>query len=553
MHNAIHTCTLVLDPDTNLKLAALCARQGWSLRVAPAGSGDLAADTPELLARTPQPDFVFADTAPVLAAALAHPACTDAVLIYVAEQQDTPLLTNDARVEIVSRSELTSDAFVQRLVTRVNLQRFRLQFFDEASAEPITKLPRHSELLQLVGQYGGQAMGVLVAQIDHGEHIYANLDPVSKTDLLGALSAHLAAPLPSSAVMGIYDATCFVVWIPEADPDVLWTLAEALCVNSRQAIEFRSGQLHFTLSCGYAHEATLGEPQRLWRTAWAAKEDAREAGGDTHRGTSSDDAVRARIPEALAQNEFALVLQPQFSMDDAQLVGVETLLRWQGLEVGELAPDRFIPVAERSGQMARVGDWVLERASCEAATWLEHLLAPITLGVNVSPQQFHKHAITRQIERLARDQWLDPAILELELSHESLLHVVDQHRAALFALRDMGVRVAIDNLGAGVLDTTKLLRCPADTLKIDRSLIAQIASDASARRLVTHICELGTRFQLRVVAVGVENEAQRDALIDCGCTVAQGYFYTAPVPLESFQRFLVERLNDGAKTASDAG
>ena len=144
-------------------------------------------------------------------------------------------------------------------------------------------------------------------------------------------------------------------------------------------------------------------------------------------------------------------------------------------------------------------------------------------------------------------------MLELELSHDSLLHVVDQHRAALFALRDMGVRVAIDNLGDGVLDTTKLLRCPADTLKIDRSLIAQVASDDSARRLVAHICELGTRFQLRVVAVGVETEAQRDALIECGCTVAQGYFYSAPVPLESFHRFLVERLKpaDGAKTGSD--
>jgi len=196
---------------------------------------------------------------------------------------------------------------------------------------------------------------------------------------------------------------------------------------------------------------------------------------------------------------------------------------------------------ERSGQMARVGDWALERAARESVTWLEHLISPIYLGINISPQQFSHDAIKNQIVRLSKDQWLDPAILELEMSHAHLLHVVDQHRSALFELRDLGVRIAIDNLGTDVVDAKKLLRCPADTLKIDRSLVASMESDASARTLIEQICRVGRRFQLRVVAVGVETGEQRRILEDMGCTDAQGFLFCKPVPLVEFQRFLNDR------------
>jgi EAL domain-containing protein (putative c-di-GMP-specific phosphodiesterase class I) len=128
--------------------------------------------------------------------------------------------------------------------------------------------------------------------------------------------------------------------------------------------------------------------------------------------------------------------------------------------------------------------------------------------------------------------------LELELSHENLLSVVDQHRRTLFQLRDLGVRIAIDNLGVGIVDAQKLLRCPADTLKIDRTLLASMQSDSSVRTLVAQICQVGERFDLRTVAVGIENESQRNLLENLGCTDGQGYLFSAPIPMIDFPRYV---------------
>jgi EAL domain-containing protein (putative c-di-GMP-specific phosphodiesterase class I) len=232
------------------------------------------------------------------------------------------------------------------------------------------------------------------------------------------------------------------------------------------------------------------------------------------------------------------MLQGQWS--SARLTGVEALLRWQGLEVGELAPSHFIPIAEQEGFITRIGDWVLEKASSAATNWLEHLISPIYLCVNVSPQQFANESITRQIERLKRERWLDPAMLELELSLENMLQLVDEHRDQLYRLRDWGVRFAVDNLGTELINFDRLLRCPADTLKIDRQLIGRVDNHPASRDLVGEISSIGDRFQLRVVAVGVETPEQLKTLRKLGDMEVQGFLLSPPVPLGEFQQLLSE-------------
>ena len=230
------------------------------------------------------------------------------------------------------------------------------------------------------------------------------------------------------------------------------------------------------------------------------------------------------------------MLQGQWNGD--RLTGVEALLRWQGLEVGELAPSHFIAVAEREGFITRIGDWVLEKASSAATNWLEHLIQPLYLCVNVSPQQFVNEAITRQIERLKRERWLDPAMLELELSQENMLTLVDDHRDQLYQLRDWGVRFAIDNLGTELINFDRLLRCPADTLKIDRGLTSKVCTHPASRDLIREIASIGERFQLRVVAVGVETPEQLEALSSLGEMDMQGYLLAPPVSISEFHRLL---------------
>jgi EAL domain-containing protein (putative c-di-GMP-specific phosphodiesterase class I) len=164
----------------------------------------------------------------------------------------------------------------------------------------------------------------------------------------------------------------------------------------------------------------------------------------------------------------------------------------------------------------------------------------VRLGINVSPQQFNRGAIVAQIERLRAERWLDPGLLELEVSHEAMLRLIDGHRDQLYRLRDLGVRFALDNLGSSLVDTQRLLRCPADTLKIDRALVDRIDRDPAALELVERICALAQRFELRTVAVGVERDAQLDRLRRAGCTDVQGYLFSPPVTLEQFRGLLTD-------------
>ncbi len=531
MHNTIEVCAFLSSPALSARLAQLCALQGWKISHWDTGSETL----PGLGS---SPDIIFFDHWARLDELLS--ACVrsgQSLLAYAGAETSAQPASGAAQVMHIDPAWPDSE-LLARLINALNVARFEAQFFRQAEAEPITNLPHHSELMEYMNRHHGEPTGLVVVQIDHSDHLYANLDPVSRTDLLGALSRHFGKHLPHNTHMAIFDAGCFAVWCPHASEEGVRRLAAAL--TSQNRLTFKDGQLHFTSSAGYAFAPALTEPGQLWQSAWSAKEHARRQGGAQLAAASDRDRVSEHIPGALQRDEFSLLLQPQWDVQGTTLRGVESLLRWQGMEVGNLAPDHFIPIAERSGQMARVGDWVLERAACESATWLEHLIAPIFLGINVSPQQFFNDAIKLQIERLARDQWLDPAILELELSHNNLLNVVDQHRGTLYQLRDSGVRIAIDNLGTQLVDTRKLLRCPADTLKLDRSVVAQLEDDSNARRLVAQICELGLKFQLRVVAVGVETAAQLQLLEELGCTDVQGYLLSQPVPLERFHSYLAD-------------
>ena len=540
MHSDIVAAALFTDQALTHRIREFCALQGWTI-----DNQTALPDSKEGLGKFSQYDLVFVDDAALSEAVAAR--MLRGVVICLSDEVEHRLSPPEKQrlpvLELFLTPNVADHVLLDGITTALNLVRFQHQFFAREESEPITKLPHHTELLQVMSTYRNQPVGLLIVGVDHAEHLYANLDPVSKTDLLGALADHLQANLPHQALTGIYDAGCFAAWVPNVERGDIPRLAAAIHGCSQKPIQFRSGELTFTVSVGYGEETALVDPKELWQQVWDAKEKAQKQGGDRIFSSHLDSDLDKRIPQALDRNEFSLVLQPQYDIDGQTLRGAEALLRWQGLEVGNLFPEHFIPVAERSGQMARVGDWVLEHACCESATWIEQAATPITIGVNISPAQFHQGGILEQVERLSRDQWLNPASLELEMSHEDLLHVVDQHRTTLYQLRDMGVRVAIDNLGQSVVDTNKLLRCPADTLKIDRTLISRIDSEAHAQTLVDQICQLAARFSLRTVAVGVESERQRQMLTAMGCVQAQGFLFAAPVPLEAFQSFLTAASN----------
>ena len=522
---------VILDAALRERLTLLAAAAGWRCWLC----SDVIALERIISALSPPPDLLLFDDS--------------GALLHRRNQGGTHVLLTEIPLDLPEGAgyshvdpDQSDEALMHALRTCVNAKRLRDRFAALERTEPITSLPRHEELFGAVNRYKGQPLGLLVVQIDHASHLYDSLDPVSKTDLLAAMGTHIRAAVPANGLLGFFDAACFVVALPEVDEAELVRTAAAVVTRTRSPVRFRGGELHLTVSVGYGYEAMYGDPERLWARAWRAMRQALGAGGNRAAGADAP-GLSSRLPQAIEREEFTLVLQPQVAADGGRLTGAEALLRWQGMEVGELAPNRFIPLAEQRGHMARIGDWVLDRACKEASTWFEHLLEPLVLGINVSPQQFHKGTIVEQIGRYRTESWFDPAMLELELAQEAMLNLVDDHRAELYRLRDWGVRFALDKLGSSLIDAAKLLRCPADTLKLDRTLIGRMEEDRQARELVAQICQLGKRFELRVVAVGVERAAQLTTLERFGCTDVQGYLFSPPVSLARFREMLTRELH----------
>ena len=524
-------CGAIASNELRQRLMRLADRAGWNAWITHQASFL----KPMLEASLPPPDAIVSDD-PELLLSLSD---SNVVRILLADAS-----VEDAAMFVVSTGD-DDQSLLQHIHDCINAARLKTRFAETDKSEPITRLPRHQELVGNLARHRGQAVALLVVQVDHAEHLYANLDPVSKTDLLHALATRLKLAVPAEGMIGFYDAGCFIVVLPlntpgSENPESLMRIAEGIRAAVKNPLIYSGGEIHLTVSIGCNQVLKYDQFDLLWQGAWQAVNRASAEGGNRTEGGPVD-AISTRLPNALEREEFGLVLQGQWS--DQRLIGVEALLRWQGLEVGELAPSHFIPIAEQDGFITRIGDWVLEQASSAASNWLEHLIQPLILGVNISPQQFVNGAITKQIDRLRRDRWLDPAMLELELSQENMLLLVDEHRDQLYQLRDWGVRFAIDNLGKELIDSDKLLRCPADTLKIDRSLVAKIDSHPASRDLIRQIWAIGDRFNLRVVAVGVETESQLEQLRTLGNLDIQGYLLSPPVPIDQFHQLLSRTRN----------
>ncbi|MCB1684207.1 MAG: GGDEF domain-containing phosphodiesterase [Pseudomonadales bacterium] len=552
----MQVCGAIADEALRARIISLAAGAGWNCWIV----GDPGLLQQMVATLSPPPDVVISDEL----ANLEHLADPSAVRILLATgtlvaADRSPALPAAAGASLPSGAArhppesiahldagLSDTRLIAQINDCVNALRFRVRFAGIEEQEPISRLPRVTQLLGALSAHRDHPMGLLLAQVDHAEHLYANLDPVSKTDLLRALAEHFRAACPQGAGLAFHDAASFLFSLPGCRLDELRQLADTCAGRLRAPLRYQGGEIQLTVSMGMAFSPRLVDTDGLWLAARDALQRARQAGGNRIE-FPGEDGLPARLNRAMDgqqyREEFSLMLQPQWRSGTRRITGAEALLRWQGLDVGELAPSHFIPIAERHGHMARIGDWVLERACTTASGWLEHLLEPLCLGINVSPQQFTGGAISRQIERLQRERWLDPAMLELELSHAHLTALVDQHREQLYRLRDRGVRFAIDNLGQELIDADRLLRCPADTLKIDRRLIANLTTGSAARDLIAQLCDLAARYRLRVVAVGVEDTAQLHLLEGLGEVDVQGYLLSPPVPLAEFHQLLSEPRN----------
>jgi diguanylate cyclase (GGDEF)-like protein/PAS domain S-box-containing protein len=244
------------------------------------------------------------------------------------------------------------------------------------------------------------------------------------------------------------------------------------------------------------------------------------------------------LRKALANEDFYLVYQPQFDLASRQLVGVEALLRWNHPTIGTILPGDFIPLAEETGLIAPIGEWVLRQACMQHVKWKRLGLPPLRIAVNISSFQFQHTDFVETISAVLDELSMDPTQLELELTESVIMKNVDTAIQVLNQLKDMGITIAVDDFGTGYSSLSYLRRLPIHVVKIDRSFLQDISSHPGNSCIVKAIITMAHSLQLKVVAEGIETEEQLRILQSYHCDMGQGYLFSKPLPAEDVPRLV---------------
>jgi EAL domain-containing protein (putative c-di-GMP-specific phosphodiesterase class I) len=251
-------------------------------------------------------------------------------------------------------------------------------------------------------------------------------------------------------------------------------------------------------------------------------------------------AIENDLRRALEKGEFLLYYQPQVNCRTGAVMGMEALIRWQHPQRGLVAPDKFIPIAEETGLIVPIGEWVLREACRQAKAWHDMGHAGLRMGVNLSARQFQQPDLLQQIHQALEDSGLATSALELEITEGMLMEDPDAAAELLRKLATLGIRLAIDDFGTGYSSLAYLKRFPLHRLKIDKSFVRDISSDPNDAAIVSAVVGLADALNMEVIAEGVESVDQLRYLERNGCCEIQGYFFSRPQPASHFTSFRYE-------------
>ena len=309
---------------------------------------------------------------------------------------------------------------------------------------------------------------------------------------------------------------------------------------------YSSASVGITLFGGNQREAIEEPLKRAELAMYQAKAAGRSAlrffEPEMYTAVLSRASLEFDLRQALAQGQFLLYYQPQCA-DGDRLIGVEALVRWQHPQRGLVSPLEFIPVAEASGLILPLGQWVLRTACAQLALWANRAeVAPLTIAVNVSARELRQPNFVDQVLSILQESGANPSRLKLELTESILVDNVEDTIVKMRALRESGVRFSLDDFGTGYSSLSYLKRLPLDQLKIDRSFVVNIFTDRDDAAIAKMVVALAQSLELEVIAEGVENEAQWDFLASVGCRNYQGYLFSKPLPIEEFEVFAAKVL-----------
>ncbi|MGM0543071.1 MAG: sensor domain-containing protein [Pseudomonadota bacterium] len=431
---------------------------------------------------------------------------------------------------------------------------YQAQLAYNASHDALTGLPNRMLLTQrleqgcLLARRYQRHLAVLFVDLDDFKPINDTLGHEVGDFILVEVAKRLEEELRPWDTIARFGGDEFVVLLPDLahENDVIQVVERLL---NRLATPYwqRGSELRITASIGVAmSDGAISDPPQLIQQADLAMYKAKRRGRNTcqwytedlNRKVSERVSLRNALQQAIEQEQFELYFQPQMHGPSGRVIGVEALIRWHHPERGFIPPGDFIGLAEDTGQIIPVSDWVLATA-CRVAKQLNTLNhGPITMAVNVSPMHFQRPGFLETIERVLEESGLAPHLLELELTEGVLMDSAEQAIQALQNLRQLGVHVALDDFGTGFSSLSYLKRLPINKIKIDRSFVRDVITDRHDAAIIDGVVAMASKMGLEVLVEGVETAEQFGYLAQRRCDYFQGYYFARPMPLSDLRAFL---------------
>ena len=436
--------------------------------------------------------------------------------------------------------------------------------------DPLTRLPGRPLLQELLqkqlaqARRSGELVGLILCDIDDLRAINESFGHAAGDRLLQAVARRLSRDVreADSVARSGEDEFTLIVGRAETAADIR-LVADRLMAGLREPVVVDGREIVISVSVGVSvFPRDAEQPEQLVDNAETALAAARAQGGNRVRAFSADlglgrrrrGALAQALRRALLQESLCLYFQPQVSLVDGGVVGMEALVRWPHPEQGLIAAGTFIPVAEEAGLMPELGRWLIEEVCRQNAAWHASGLARLPMSVNVSGRQFQSDEdLALVVEEALDSSGLVADKLHLEITESIALEDFERISEALFRLQRRGVKIHLDDFGTGFSSLTYLLRFPVDVLKIDRSFVAGVPSGRHGAMIVRATLSLAESLGLGVIAEGVEQAEQLRFLRDEGCEVVQGFLVGRPMPVDDFERLLARGRVDLAAIWSDAG
>ncbi len=420
----------------------------------------------------------------------------------------------------------------------------------QAYHDALTGLPNRTLFIDHLNLELAQArrnhklLATMFLDLDRFKIINDTLGHTTGDHLLKAVSERLKTCVRESDTVARMGGDEFNILLADmAHAEHAATIAEKIISVFKGPFEIGGIDLHVTTSIGISLYPGDGEnAETLLKNADTAMYNAKEAGRNNYQFYNHVLQVRGfertimedRLHQAIELGELVLYYQPQMDIESRRIVSAEALVRWRHPELGLLAPAQFIPLAEETGFITSLDEWVLQAACAQAKAWKESGYPNLSVTVNLSARKFQQKDFIERVLQIVKEVGLDPGLLELELTENTVMHNIDLTTNNLNRLAERGIRFTIDDFGAGYTSLSHLRRLPIQKIKMDRSFVKDLATDQNDRAIVNAMIAMTHNLQLRVTAEGVETAEQLAFLRSSNCDEIQGFIFSKPLPAEEF-------------------